>query len=230
MNWLNMLLMKIFRYIFYLFGGIIAIIFIILVVTYLYYAIAINENISNLEQSIKQNITSSCSALEMNTNTKDPTSYPEKLNELMDIFENNYSRGLATQVATIDAPLRKSINRHVVESVSNLEIKRVYSLEKRRQIYFGVVYLGQNKACSIHGFREASAFYYNKMLNDLSSQQLLLLVGMVRGPSYYTPYRHPKRTAKRMTAMLKTLCHDKKFDDMNCAFEGIGSLKLVTRN
>ena len=222
-----MLLKRVFRYTFYLFGGFIGIVLIILVSTYFYHAIAINNKISNLEQAIKQNITSNCLSMEMNT--KGSTSYPERLNEFMDIFENNYSRGLAKQI-TIYGRLRKSINRHVVEIVSNLEIKRVYSYQKRRQIYIDSVYLGQNKSCAIYGFKAASKFYYQKDLNGLSSNQLLLLVALLRGPSYYNPFLSPKRTAKRMNSMLKILCHDKKFDDMNCTFESMKTLSLVTRS
>ena len=48
----------------------------------------------------------------------------------------------------------------------------------------------------------ASVFYFNRPLVELKPHQVALLVGMVKGPSYYEPRRHPKRAIKRRNLVL----------------------------
>jgi len=48
----------------------------------------------------------------------------------------------------------------------------------------------------------ASVFYLNKTLIELKPHQTALLVGLVKGPSYYDPRRHPERALKRRNLVL----------------------------
>lgn len=68
--------------------------------------------------------------------------------------------------------------------------------------YLNEVYLGQNGASAVHGFGLASEFYFSKPLGELERHQLATLVGLVRGPIYYNPKRHPERIMKRRNLVL----------------------------
>ena len=70
------------------------------------------------------------------------------------------------------------------------------------EAYVNEVYLGQDGRRSIHGFGLAAHFYFGRDLDALQLPELATLVAVVRGPSYYNPRRHPKRTTKRRNMVL----------------------------
>ena len=43
-------------------------------------------------------------------------------------------------------------------------------------------------------------YYFNKPLNELPHDQIAALISIIRGPSYYNPFRHPERTLRSATA------------------------------
>ena len=71
--------------------------------------------------------------------------------------------------------------------------------------YINEVYLGQQGSRSIHGFGTAAEYYFGRPLQELDKHQLALLVGMVKGASYYNPFKHPERARKRRDLVLKIL-------------------------
>ena len=84
-----------------------------------------------------------------------------------------------------------------------LLLERRYSKTEILSAYINEVYLGQNGALGIHGFGTAAEFYFGKPLNELAPEQLALLVGLVRGASYYNPWRHPDRALARRNLVLE---------------------------
>lgn len=68
--------------------------------------------------------------------------------------------------------------------------------------YINEIYLGQDGPRAIHGFGLASQYYFKKNLSDLSLSQQALLVALVRGASYYNPWRNPERALKRRNLVL----------------------------
>lgn len=70
------------------------------------------------------------------------------------------------------------------------------------QAYINEVYLGQNANTAIHGFARASEFYFDQPLQKLELSQIALLIGMVKGPSFYNPRRHQQRAIKRRNLVL----------------------------
>ena len=49
----------------------------------------------------------------------------------------------------------------------------------------------------------ASEFYFGRRMEDLRPQEVALLVGMVKGPSYYDPRRAPDRALTRRNLVLQ---------------------------
>ncbi|WP_256645466.1 penicillin-binding protein 1B [Thermomonas paludicola] len=70
------------------------------------------------------------------------------------------------------------------------------------EAYFNQVDLGQRGAQSIRGVAAASEFWFGKELKDLSTEQIALLIGMVKGPSWYNPRRNPERATDRRNFVL----------------------------
>jgi len=68
--------------------------------------------------------------------------------------------------------------------------------------YINEVYLGQHGALAVHGFGTAAEFYFARPLNELRTDQLACLVGLVKGASFYNPRRHPERALQRRNLVL----------------------------
>ncbi|MDP4548249.1 penicillin-binding protein 1B [Marinobacter sp. MDS2] len=88
------------------------------------------------------------------------------------------------------------------EALMSILLELHYEKDDILETYLNEVYLGQAGVRSIHGFGLASQFYFGERLKDLAPHQMALLVGMVKGPSYYNPRRHPKRAIARRNLVL----------------------------
>ncbi len=100
---------------------------------------------------------------------------------------------------------QRTLQRKFTEVLMALLLELHYSKHEILEAYINEVYLGQEGDRAIHGFGLASSFYFGKPLSELSLSQSALLVGLVRGPSYYDPRRHPKRALDRRNLVLKEL-------------------------
>jgi len=73
------------------------------------------------------------------------------------------------------------------------------------EAYLNQVYLGQRGAQAIHGIAAGAEFWFGRRLEDLDTEHVALLVGMVRGPSYYDPRRNPERAQERRDFVLANM-------------------------
>lgn len=96
----------------------------------------------------------------------------------------------------------RTIIRKVNEAIMSVLLELHYSKSEILEAYLNEIFLGQQGKHAIHGFGRASEFYFDKPLKDLQPQQIALLVGMVRGASYYNPRRNPDRALGRRNQVL----------------------------
>jgi penicillin-binding protein 1B len=85
------------------------------------------------------------------------------------------------------------------------------------EAYFNQVYWGQRGAQAIHGVAAASEFWFGRDQRDLSTEQIALLVGIVRGPSHYDPRKHPQRATERRNFALEKMHEAGLIDDAEFA-------------
>ncbi|CAM3501767.1 Penicillin-binding protein 1B [Vibrio aerogenes CECT 7868] len=100
---------------------------------------------------------------------------------------------------------KRTLWRKLQEAYMALIIDYRFSKDRILEAYLNEVYLGQNGAEEVHGFGLASRLYFGQPLQELRIDQLALLVGMVKGASYYNPVRFPKRARTRRDLVLKLM-------------------------
>ena len=100
---------------------------------------------------------------------------------------------------------KRSLTRKLNEAIMALLLEWHYHKDEILEAYLNEVYLGQDGKRAIHGFGLASYFYFDRPLAELSVDQYALLVGLVKGASYYNPRRHPERARDRRNLVLDVM-------------------------
>ena len=99
----------------------------------------------------------------------------------------------------------RTIARKLNEALIALLLERRYSKHEILEGYLNEVYLGQQGSHAIHGFGRAAHHYFGRTLADLDLDEMALLAGLVRGPSYYDPRRFPERAKRRRNLVIDRL-------------------------
>ncbi len=97
---------------------------------------------------------------------------------------------------------RQTYTRKLREVAMAIILELRYSKRDLLNAYVNEIYLGQDGIRAVHGFGLGSQFYFNKPLSELAVHELATLIAIIRGPSYYNPYRHPERTHARRDLVL----------------------------
>ena len=126
-------------------------------------------------------------------------------------IKNNLSEGkISSGGSTLTQQLMKnhflsnqrSFIRKGKEALMSILTEIHYDKKTILEAYINEIYLGQDKQVAIHGFSRASEFYFDLPINKLEPFQIALLVGIVKGASFYNPRAHPKRAIERRNLVL----------------------------
>ena len=139
------------------------------------------------------------------------------LKSIMRAFiKNTKALGIEEGGSTITQQLAKSlffspeqtIRRKIKEAIAALLIEMHYSKQEILLAYINDVFIAQSGRRSIHGFGLASQFFFGTDLKNLSLDQKALLVGMLKGPSLYSPINNPDRAKTRRDLVLSLIKND----------------------
>ncbi len=92
--------------------------------------------------------------------------------------------------------------RKINEILYALIIEARYGKGVILEAYLNQVYLGQRGNQAIRGVAAGAEYWFGRQLDDLSTEQVALMVGLIRGPSYYDPRKHPERAKTRRDFVL----------------------------
>ena len=99
----------------------------------------------------------------------------------------------------------QTIKRKVMEAIAALLIEFHYSKEEILLAYVNDVFLAQSGKRAVHGFGMGAQHFFGTSISNLETDQIALLVGMLKGPSLYNPRRNPNNATKRRNLVLEIL-------------------------
>ena len=107
----------------------------------------------------------------------------------------------------------QTAGRKITEAVMALRLEKHFPKDDILVAYLNEVYLGQDGSRAIHGFGLGSEYYFAKPLGELDVGELAMLIGIVKGPSYYDPRKHPDRVLARRNLVLHELAQARLIDE-----------------
>lgn len=107
---------------------------------------------------------------------------------------------------------KRSLWRKIQEAAMSFLLEIHYTKADILEAYINEVYLGQSGPRSINGFGLASQHYFNQPLSNLKPHQIALLIGVVKGASYYNPWRSGKRAKARRNVVLNVMYESRLID------------------
>ena len=99
---------------------------------------------------------------------------------------------------------KQTIRRKVQESLLALQIEKKYSKQEILTMYCNTFFLGYGA----YGIEAASQLYFGKKASELNLEEAALIAGILRGPSYYSPYTRREITLERRNHVLRRMVEE----------------------
>ncbi|HUN64834.1 MAG TPA: PBP1A family penicillin-binding protein [Bacteroidota bacterium] len=90
------------------------------------------------------------------------------------------------------------MTRKIREFITAVQIERSYTKQEILEMYLSVAFFGR----SAYGIASASQIYFGKNANELSLSESALLIGLLKGPGAFDPYRHLERSVNRRNTVI----------------------------
>lgn len=100
---------------------------------------------------------------------------------------------------------KRTIGRKLREVMAAMALEFKYRKEEILESYLNEIYLGQAGPVSIYGVGEASHRYFSKNVDELSIDEMALIVGLIKGPNTYSPVKDIEYATKRRNVVLRRL-------------------------
>jgi penicillin-binding protein 1B len=102
----------------------------------------------------------------------------------------------------------RTILRKVHEAWLALRVERAHTKDEILEAYLNEIYLGQRGPVSVVGVESAARHYFGHSARTLDLAESALLVGMIRGPGFYSPFTHPDRARERRNLVLSMMAEE----------------------
>ena len=100
---------------------------------------------------------------------------------------------------------QRTMRRKLRESVAAIALEYKYRKEEILESYLNEIYLGQAGSVSIYGVGEAAHRYFGKNVDELSIDEMALIVGLIKGPNTYSPMKNVESATQRRNVVLRLL-------------------------
>jgi penicillin-binding protein 1B len=126
------------------------------------------------------------------------------------LLANLRARGVREGGSTITQQLVKNVflshertlYRKLRELWLALRVERAHTKDEILEAYLNTIYLGQRGPVAVVGVEAGARHYFGHSAHTLSLHESALLVGMIRGPGFYSPWTHPENALGRRNQVL----------------------------
>ncbi|HYH04028.1 MAG TPA: transglycosylase domain-containing protein, partial [Bacillota bacterium] len=95
----------------------------------------------------------------------------------------------------------RTFSRKFQELLFSIKLEFKLSKDEIFELYLNKIYFGHGA----YGVKVAAETYFQKDLSELNEAEMAMLAGLPRGPSYYSPYKHPKAARTRLELVLSRM-------------------------
>jgi penicillin-binding protein 1A len=95
----------------------------------------------------------------------------------------------------------KTIIAKTKEWITAVKLERTYSKSEIITLYLNTVDFGSNS----FGIKAAAKTFFNTPVEKLNTQQVAMLIGLLKAPTLYSPRIHPKNAVKRRNTVLNQM-------------------------
>ncbi|GIP18829.1 penicillin-binding protein [Paenibacillus montaniterrae] len=95
----------------------------------------------------------------------------------------------------------KTFERKIKEAVYTAQLEMKYSKDEILEMYLNQIYYGHGA----YGIEAAARYYFNKGANELSLAESTMLVGIPKGPKYYSPLNNMHNAKRRQSLILQAM-------------------------
>ncbi len=99
----------------------------------------------------------------------------------------------------------KKVSRKFKEMVYASYLEEKLSKDKIVMLYFNNVFWGSFQGIKLKGIESAAIAYFGKRASELTNFESIILIGMLKGPYYYSPYKNLKRLKERIEVVYNRL-------------------------
>lgn len=120
----------------------------------------------------------------------------------------------------------KSFERKIKEAILAYRISKVYSKDKILELYLNEIYLGNGS----YGVAAAALNYFNKSLDELTTEEAALLAAMPKAPSSYSPERNYEAAIKRRNYVIGRMLDDGYIDSVEAQRATMTPIEMEARS
>ena len=100
---------------------------------------------------------------------------------------------------------RKNPVKKVVEFFLAPMLEASFDKDQILERYLNEVNLGQVGNYEVRGVSEGAELFFGKKLEELNLGEIALMAGLIRGPGFYSPYKHRERAFERQRLVLRKM-------------------------
>ena len=131
-----------------------------------------------------------------------------------------HSKGKRQGASTLTMQLARNLflsadqtfTRKLQEILLSIQIERHFTKQQIFSLYANQIYLGSG----VYGFEAGANYYFSKHVRDLTLPEAALLAALPKGPTSYSPIRHPDRALKRRNLVLSEMLNDGVITQAQC--------------
>ena len=91
------------------------------------------------------------------------------------------------------------------EALAAIVLESKYRKREILESYLNEIYLGQAGFVSIYGVGEAAHRYFGKSLDELTTGEIAMIAGLIKGPNTFAPTKHRELAQQRRDVVLRLL-------------------------